>query len=150
MFSKTQKGEKRHEVITSVLFQAPHEHIIQVSVKFVSTVLYHRSSAILDFYGGFRWQLVPRRPFPVPRSPLPVPCFSNTNLLKLNKFCLKYETFQESRLVVARQGTMAGLSKRNLTHNRTCIKDICNETIIFVTSNAFSRSCQLALRLVPC
>ena len=74
----------------------------------------------------------------------------HTNLLKLNKFCLKYETFQESRLVVARQVTMAGLSKRNLTHNRTCIKDICTETIIFVTSNAFSRSCQLGLRFVPC
>lgn len=73
-----------------------------------------------------------------------------TNPLKLNKFCLKYETFQESRLLVARQVTMAGLSKRNLTRNRTCIKDICTETIISVTSNAFSRSCQLALRLVPC
>ena len=57
----------------------------------------------------------------------------HTNLLKLNKFCLKYETFQESRLVVARQVTMAGLSKRNLTHNHTCIKDIRTETIIFVT-----------------
>ena len=34
-------------------------------------------TAILDFCGGFRWQLVPRLPFPVPRSPLPVPCFSN-------------------------------------------------------------------------
>ena len=74
----------------------------------------------------------------------------HTILLKLNKFCLKYETFQESRLVVARQVTMAGLSKRNLTHSRTCITAICAETIIFVTSNAFSRSCQLALRLVPC
>ena len=30
LFSKTQKGEKRHEVITSVLFQAPHEHMVQV------------------------------------------------------------------------------------------------------------------------
>ena len=28
-FSKTQKGEKRHELITSVLFQSPHEHIVQ-------------------------------------------------------------------------------------------------------------------------
>ena len=56
------------------------------------------------------------------------------NLLKLNKFCLKYETFQERRLLVARQVTMAGLSKRNLTHNRTCIKDICTGTTIFVTS----------------
>ena len=26
LFSKTQKGEKCHEIITSVLFQAPHEH----------------------------------------------------------------------------------------------------------------------------
>ena len=33
--------------------------------------------AILDFCGGYRWQLVPRLPFPVPRSPLPVPRFSN-------------------------------------------------------------------------
>ena len=74
----------------------------------------------------------------------------HTNLLKLNKFCLKYETFQERRLVVARQVTMAGLSKRNLTHYGTCIKDICTETIIFVTSNAFSRSSPLALCLVPC
>ena len=67
----------------------------------------------------------------------------HTNLLKLNKFCLKYEAFQERRLVVARQVTMAGLSKRNLTHNRTCIKDICTETTIFVTSNAFfgQKSC---------
>ena len=69
-----------------------------------------------------------------------IKCLLHTNLLKLNRFCLKYETFQERRLVVARQVTMAGLSKRNLTHNRTCIKDICTETIIFVTSNAFSRS----------
>ena len=47
--------------------------------------------------------------------------------------------FQERRLVVARQVTMAGLYKRNLTHNRTsCIKDIkCTETIIFVTSMRF-------------
>ena len=44
------------------------------------------------------------------------------NLLKLNKFCLKYETFQERRLVVARQVTMAGLYKRNLIQNCTCIK----------------------------
>jgi len=28
LFSKTQKGEKCHEIITSVLFQAPHEHIV--------------------------------------------------------------------------------------------------------------------------
>ena len=34
-------------------------------------------------------------------------------------------------MVVARQVTMAGLSKRNLTYNRTCIKDICTETLIF-------------------
>ena len=32
---------------------------------------------------------------------------------------------------------MAGHSKRNLTHNRTCIKDICTGTIIFVTSMRF-------------
>ena len=61
----------------------------------------------------------------------------HTNLLNFNKFCLKYETFQERRLLVARQVTMAGLSKRNLTHNRTCIKDICTGTIIFVTSMRF-------------
>ena len=44
--------------------------------------------AILDFYGGFRWQLVPRLPFPVPRSPLPVPRFSNILLevLKSSKY----------------------------------------------------------------
>ena len=30
-------------------------------------------TAILDFCGGFRWQLVPRLPFPVLRSPLPAP-----------------------------------------------------------------------------
>ena len=59
------------------------------------------------------------------------------NLLKLNKFCLKYETFQERPLVVARQVTMAGLSKKNLTHSRFCIKEICTETIIFVTSMRF-------------
>ena len=29
-------------------------------------------TAILDFCGGFRWQLVPRLPFPAPRSPFPV------------------------------------------------------------------------------
>ena len=47
--------------------------------KFVSTVLFHRSSAILDFYGGYRRLLVPRLPFPAPRSPFlnPVPRFSN-------------------------------------------------------------------------
>ena len=33
-------------------------------------------TAILDFCGGFRWQLVPRLPFPVPLFPLPVPRFS--------------------------------------------------------------------------
>ena len=61
----------------------------------------------------------------------------HTNLPKLNKFCLKYETFQERRLLVAQQVTMAGLSKRNLTHSRTFIKDICTGTIIFVTSMRF-------------
>ena len=39
-------------------------------------------TAILDFRGGFRWQLVPRLPFPVPRSPLPVPRFSNIPIEK--------------------------------------------------------------------
>ena len=32
---------------------------------------------------------------------------------------------------------MAGLYKRNLIQNCTCIKDICTETIIFVTSMPF-------------
>ena len=43
---------------------------------FVSLVFW---TAILDFCGGFRWQLVPKLPFPVPRSPLPLPLppFSN-------------------------------------------------------------------------
>ena len=43
----------------------------------------------------------------------------------------------ESRLVVARQVTMAGLSKGNLTHNRTCIKDICTETILSLPQMRF-------------
>ena len=45
--------------------------------------------------------------------------------------------FKNVDLVVARQVTMAGLSKRNLIQNRTCITDICTETIIFVTSMRF-------------
>ena len=57
--------------------------------KFVSTVLFHRSSAILDFmevtadYWLFYFRSpfpVPRSPFPVPRSPLPAPRFSNIPL----------------------------------------------------------------------
>ena len=47
--------------------------------RFLSSILPGSWSlpAILDFYGSFRWQLVPRFPFPVPRSPLPAPRFSN-------------------------------------------------------------------------
>ena len=60
-------------IISSTSWAYSSSKITPLSVKFVSTVLYHRSSAILDFYGGFRWQLVPRLPFPAPRSPLPAP-----------------------------------------------------------------------------
>ena len=81
MFRKTQEGEKRHEFITSALFQAPHEHIVQV----VSTLLYDPGILILiDHFChvGFLWTLplttrsqtfVPHSPFPVPNSPFPVP-----------------------------------------------------------------------------
>ena len=53
--------------------------------SFLSLVFW---TAILDFFGGFRWQLVPRLPFPVPRSPLPVPRFSNILYL----FCFFFST----------------------------------------------------------
>ena len=56
--------------------------------KFVSTVLFHRSSggssAILDFMKvtADYWLFYFRSPFPVPRSPLPVPRFSNIPLAR--------------------------------------------------------------------
>ena len=56
-------------------------HLISTKARIPFFVFFFLSlvfrTAILDFCGGFRWQLVPRLPFPVPRSPLPVPRFSN-------------------------------------------------------------------------
>ena len=56
-------------------------HLISTKARIPFFVVFFLSlvfwTAILDFCGGFRWQLVPRLPFPVPRSPLPVPRFSN-------------------------------------------------------------------------
>ena len=54
-------------------------------ISSASLPFFCRHPAILDFCGGYRWQLVPRLPFPVPPlpappSPLPVPRFSNIHL----------------------------------------------------------------------
>ena len=80
--------------------------------KFVSTVLYHRSSAILDFYGGYRRLLVPRLPLPAPRSPLPVPRFSNIQkkYIKLTQYSVSFscQSKQDSRCCI------------NFPHELTC------------------------------
>ena len=56
-------------------------HLISTKARIPFFVFFFLSlvfwTAILDFCGGFRWQLLPRLPFPVPRSSLPVPRFSN-------------------------------------------------------------------------
>lgn len=46
-------------------------------ISSASLPFFCRHPAILDFCVSYRWQIVPRLPFPVPRSPLPVPRFSN-------------------------------------------------------------------------
>ena len=71
--------------------------------KFVSTVLFHRSSAILDFMEVTADYSFPdfRSPFPVPapRSPLPVPRFSNIRLaaLHVHRIEIPYRAFPEGR-----------------------------------------------------
>ena len=54
--------------------------------KFVSTVLFHRSSAILDFMEVTADYSFPdlRSPFPAPRSPLPVLVTSGFYLIEHN------------------------------------------------------------------
>ena len=74
-------------------------HLISTEARIPFFVFFFLSlvfwTAILDFCGGFRWQLVPRLPFPAPRSPLPVPRFSNI----LSKTVPRAEIFWERPLI---------------------------------------------------
>ena len=76
LFSKTQKGQKSHEGITSVLFQAPHEYIVQI--KYRRYLSWFRRFSIIDhrphwiFMEGTADYSFPDFRAPVPCSPFPV------------------------------------------------------------------------------
>ena len=106
-------------------------HLISTKARIPFFVFFFLSlgfwTTILDFCGGFRWQLVPRLPFPVPRSPLPAPRFSNIPCL--------FSDFSKYKTIVLRRRPCFTPVRAKVT---TCFEKLTNEQLILIWRKNFN------------